>query len=390
MAYSDKTGTAVPKFIVHGGFLGGFQLDASNVFSGLPTGSAALADGASAVTGTLNSTAFNGSQKTVISALNQLAYDDTQLQTGITSANSQLSAIGASDVAFTAGAGMAAMNGIDMNKGSGNTVVIAVDGVLEDLDTLGPDSGGASAVVMSNGSGGFGYVAILDEDNLGSDSAFSPATQQSIKAYVDSQVGANNSISEMSDTTIAAAADGDFLMHNGTAWVDRTTAQVLSQLSVESGATGDQSNAEIRTAVEAATDSNVFTDADHTKLNAIEASADVTDTANVTSAGALMDSEITNLADVKAFAFGSTVQAYDAGLGYLAGLSITDEGTMQEQIGLEIGVDVQAYDADTQKLDVVQTVTAAKTFNHEKLIMKDSAGTSYTLSIVGGILKIVS
>tara|TARA_R110002110_G_scaffold201521_1_gene412523 strand:+ start:423 stop:1595 length:1173 start_codon:yes stop_codon:yes gene_type:complete len=390
MAYSDKTGTAVPKFIVHGGFLGGFQLDASNVFSGLPTGSAALADGASAVTGTLNSTAFNGSQKTVISALNQLAYDDTQLQTGITSANSQLSAIGASDVAFTAGAGMAAMNGIDMNKGSGNTVVIAVDGVLEDLDTLGPDSGGASAVVMSNGSGGFGYVAILDEDNLGSDSAFSPATQQSIKAYVDSQVGANNSISEMSDTTIAAAADGDFLMHNGTAWVDRTTAQVLSQLSVESGATGDQSNAEIRTAVEAATDSNVFTDADHSKLNAIEASADVTDTANVTSAGALMDSEITNLADVKAFAFGSTVQAYDAGLGYLAGLSITDEGTMQEQIGLEIGVDVQAYDADTQKLDVVQTVTAAKTFNHEKLIMKDSAGTSYTLSIVGGILKIVS
>ena len=355
MAYSDKTGTAVPKFIVHGGFLGGFQLDASNVFSGLPTGSAALADGASAVTGTLNSTAFNGSQKTVISALNQLAYDDTQLQTGITSANSQLSAIGASDVAFTAGAGMAAMNGIDMNKGSGNTVVIAVDGVLEDLDTLG-----------------------LDEDNLGSDSAFSPATQQSIKAYVDSQVGANNSISEMSDTTIAAAADGDFLMHNGTAWVDRTTAQVLSQLSVESGATGDQSNAEIRTAVEAATDSNVFTDADHSKLNAIEAS------------GALMDSEVTNLADVKAFAFGSTVQAYDAGLGYLAGLSITDEGTMQEQIGLEIGVDVQAYDADTQKLDVVQTVTAAKTFNHEKLIMKDSAGTSYTLSIVGGILKIVS
>tara|TARA_R110000824_G_C15152372_1_gene671168 strand:+ start:65 stop:1237 length:1173 start_codon:yes stop_codon:yes gene_type:complete len=390
MAYSDKMGDTAPKFIVHGGFLGGFQLDASNVFSGLPTGSAALADGASAVTGTLNSTAFNGSQKTVISALNQLAYDDTQLQTGITSANSQLSAIGASDVAFTAGAGMAAMNGIDMNKGSGNTVVIAVDGVLEDLDTLGPDSGGASAVVMSNGSGGFGYVAILDEDNLGSDSAFSPATQQSIKAYVDSQVGANNSISEMSDTTIAAAADGDFLMHNGTAWVDRTTAQVLSQLSVESGATGDQSNAEIRTAVEAATDSNVFTDADHSKLNAIEASADVTDTANVTSAGALMDSEITNLADVKAFAFGSTVQAYDAGLGYLAGLSITDEGTMQEQIGLEIGVDVQAYDADTQKLDVVQTVTAAKTFNHEKLIMKDSAGTSYTLSIVGGILKIVS
>ena len=36
-------------------------------------------------------------------------------------------------------------------------------------------------------------------------------------------------------------------------------------------------------------------------LDAIEASADVTDTANVTASGALMDSEVTNLAQVKAF-----------------------------------------------------------------------------------------
>ena len=41
--------------------------------------------------------------------------------------------------------------------------------------------------------------------------------------------------------------------------------------------------------------------ADKTKLDGIEPSADVTDTANVTAAGALMDSEVTNLAQVKAF-----------------------------------------------------------------------------------------
>jgi len=40
---------------------------------------------------------------------------------------------------------------------------------------------------------------------------------------------------------------------------------------------------------------------DGTKLDGIEANADVTDTANVTAAGALMDSEVTNLAQVKAF-----------------------------------------------------------------------------------------
>ena len=48
---------------------------------------------------------------------------------------------------------------------------------------------------------------------------------------------------------------------------------------IETGATADQTNAEIRSAVEAASDSNVFTDADHTKLNAIEANATADQTA---------------------------------------------------------------------------------------------------------------
>ena len=66
------------------------------------------------------------------------------------------------------------------------------------------------------------------------------------------------------------------------------------------GNTGAVSAAQIATAVEAASNSNTFTDADHSKLNAIEASADVTDATNVTAAGALMDSELTSIAAVKA------------------------------------------------------------------------------------------
>ena len=65
---------------------------------------------------------------------------------------------------------------------------------------------------------------------------------------------------------------------------DFTNADHSKLNAIEAGATADQTNAEIRAAVEAASDSNVFTDADHTKLNAIEASADVTDTANVVAA----------------------------------------------------------------------------------------------------------
>lgn len=44
-----------------------------------------------------------------------------------------------------------------------------------------------------------------------------------------------------------------------------------------------------------------YTTAEETKLAGIEANADVTDVDNVTAAGALMDSEVTNLAQVKAF-----------------------------------------------------------------------------------------
>ena len=44
-----------------------------------------------------------------------------------------------------------------------------------------------------------------------------------------------------------------------------TPANLRAMLNVENGATADQTNAEIRAAVEAASNSNVFTDADHAK-----------------------------------------------------------------------------------------------------------------------------
>jgi len=43
--------------------------------------------------------------------------------------------------------------------------------------------------------------------------------------------------------------------------------------TIEASATADQTDAQIRTAVEAASDSNVFTDTDHTKLNGVAASS---------------------------------------------------------------------------------------------------------------------
>ena len=83
---------------------------------------------------------------------------------------------------------------------------------------------------------------------------------------------------------IDGTAEVDALTINGTASVAFESADHTKLDGIEANATADQTDAEIRAAVEAATNSNVFTDADHSKLNGIEASADVTDTANVKSA----------------------------------------------------------------------------------------------------------
>jgi hypothetical protein len=70
-------------------------------------------------------------------------------------------------------------------------------------------------------------TAVLDEDNMASDSATSLATQQSIKAYVDAQVGANNELSEVLANGNTSGAN-DIIVDNGqkitTNTIDETTA----------------------------------------------------------------------------------------------------------------------------------------------------------------------
>jgi len=67
--------------------------------------------------------------------------------------------------------------------------------------------------------------AVLDEDNMATNSATQLATQQSIKAYVDAQVATENTIDEMNDTTISGIASGELLKWNGSAWINQTLAE---------------------------------------------------------------------------------------------------------------------------------------------------------------------
>ena len=84
---------------------------------------------------------------------------------------------------------------------------------------------------------------------------------------------------------------------------------------------------------------------DGTKLDGIEASADVTDTANVTSAGALMDSELTNLAAVKAINQSLVTTASPTFAALTANGNITVTGT----------VDGRDVAADGTKLNTIET-----------------------------------
>ena len=78
---------------------------------------------------------------------------------------------------------------------------------------------------------------------------------------------------ETGATADQTAAEIRTLVDNATDSNVFTDADHTKLNGIETGATADQTDAEIRTAVENATDSNVFTDADHTKLNGIETGA---------------------------------------------------------------------------------------------------------------------
>jgi hypothetical protein len=77
-------------------------------------------------------------------------------------------------------------------------------------------------------------TAVLDEDNMASDSATSLATQQSIKAYVDSQVGANNELSEVLANGNTSGAN-DIIMTSG----QKITTNTIDETTAASGVTID-------------------------------------------------------------------------------------------------------------------------------------------------------
>ena len=103
---------------------------------------------------------------------------------------------------------------------SGNNIHIAIDNTVATLtgsQTLASKT--LTSPVINTGVSG---SAILDEDNMATNSATQLATQQSIKAYVDAQVDTADTLAELNDTTITSAADGSLLLYDtgNSVWID--------------------------------------------------------------------------------------------------------------------------------------------------------------------------
>ena len=57
---------------------------------------------------------------------------------------------------------------------------------------------------------------IIDEDDMSSNSATKPASQQSVKAYVDAQIATEDTLAELNDTNISSESTGQVVIYDGT------------------------------------------------------------------------------------------------------------------------------------------------------------------------------
>jgi len=137
--------------------------------------------------------------------------------------------------------------------------------------------------------------------------------------------------------------------------------------------------ANLHSGLQAEPSEGAFVDGDKTKLDGIEASADVTDATNVQAAGALMDSEVTNLAQVKAFDSSDYSPAFFS--------TVTESTTARTLSDSDNGKVIICTNAVTTNITIPSTLSAGFSCtlvqNGASSVIA-GAGSGVTLNAIGG------
>ena len=108
-----------------------------------------------------------------------------------------------------------------LNTGVSGTAVLDEDNMASDSATQLATQQSIKAYVDSNA------LSLIDEDNMSTNSATRPPSQQSVKAYVDANSGGASSLNGLSDATVSSAVDGQILLHDGTDSFDNKSINVM-------------------------------------------------------------------------------------------------------------------------------------------------------------------
>jgi hypothetical protein len=196
---------------------------------------------------------------------------------------------------------------------------------LDDITLVG---GTSTAEVNAND-----ILPITDVD----DTTGSP--QGTTKAVKVSDLMGESPVQSVNTQTGAVVLDADDIDDTSTSHKFVTASDITNLGNLSGTNTGDQD----LSSYQLQPSEGAFVDGDKTKLDGIEASADVTDTANVTAAGALMDSEVTNLAQVKAFDSADYATAAQG--------SLADTATQPSDLGTAATQDVGTANGNVVQLD---------------------------------------